>query len=114
MIIRSNTPVLAAPRPRTVLRRVSQMPALTEVQDGYGQVVMPVAGVEGRAVGMGRSFAAQLLELGLKHNVEGLVNKASAAVEAQGQALGQSHPTANYELAQNNFAESPQLLRWRV
>jgi len=110
MIIRSNTPVLAAPRPRTALRRVSQMPALSAERDRYGQTVLPVAGVEGRAVGMGRSFAAQLLELGLKHNVEGLVNKADVA----GEASGQPHPTAQYELAQNNFSEAPHLLHWRV
>lgn len=101
---------LVAPRQRPLVRRISGAPTLADARHSFDEAIAPIGRAEGRAVGMGRSFAAQLLELGLKHNVEGLVNKASAAVEAHGAA----HPTAHYELAQNNFAEAPHLLYWRV
>jgi hypothetical protein len=54
----------------------------------------------------GLSFSAQLLELGLKHNVEGLIQKAHDQLSYQGAPplSAQSVATHNYERAQDNFA----------
>lgn len=52
------------------------------------------------------SMSAQLLELGLKHNVEGLVQKASAQLSYDGAYApsAQHSATRQYERVQDNFA----------
>lgn len=61
-----------------------------------------------------RSFSAQLLELGLKHNVDGLVRKAERLHAEQG-AISTSDAQAHYERAQNNFTEEAAgLFRWQA
>lgn len=60
-----------------------------------------------------RNFSAQLLELGLKHKVEGLVRKADGA-DTVGLASAQS-AHGQYERAQNNFLEEgAELFRFRA
>jgi hypothetical protein len=63
-----------------------------------------------------RSFSAQLLELGLRHNVEGLVKKAQDQMEdiAQVGPSPMQRAHAHYENAQNNFSETRRLLRTRA
>ncbi len=52
------------------------------------------------------SFSAQLLELGLKHNVDGLIQKASEQLSYDGayQPSAQHSATRQYERVQDNFA----------
>ncbi len=52
------------------------------------------------------SFSAQLLELGLKHNVEGLIQKAAEQLSYHGAEPHslQKNAARNYERAQDNFA----------
>jgi hypothetical protein len=54
------------------------------------------------------SFSAQLLELGLKHNVDGLIQKAHEQLGYAGaeQSSPQHKATHNYERAQDNFARN--------
>lgn len=52
------------------------------------------------------SFSAQLLELGLKHNVDGLIQKAHEQLSYQGAKphSAQKNAARHYERAQDNFA----------
>ncbi len=52
------------------------------------------------------SFSAQLLELGLKHNVEGLIQKASKQLSYEGALPSSAQRVAarQYERVQDNFA----------
>ncbi|MDX1921949.1 MAG: hypothetical protein SFW65_02325 [Alphaproteobacteria bacterium] len=52
------------------------------------------------------SFSAQLLELGLKHQVEGLIQKANEQLSYHGAlpSSAQSVAARHYERAQDNFA----------
>ncbi|MBY0429151.1 MAG: hypothetical protein K2Q32_08025 [Alphaproteobacteria bacterium] len=54
----------------------------------------------------GPSFSAQLLELGLKHNVDGLIQKANEQLTYQGAEphSAQKNAARHYERAQDNFA----------
>lgn len=54
----------------------------------------------------GVSFSAQLLELGLKYNVEGLVKKAQAQLGRSSSTVWKNHlGIQHYERAQENFSD---------
>ena len=122
MSTRSTHPaILSAPRTSVRLRRVSasapaypareDFSSLDEDRVREAKIVTPVFPAQGHVVRMERSFSAQLLELGLRHNMDALVNKAQGYAEGSGQAV--RTPAQQYEHAQNSFA-TPHLLRWRV
>lgn len=115
MLIRNTTVVpLASQGTATGLRRPSR--SLSVYQQAQAEVT-PVTGVRGNAVpdtGLndGRNFSAQLLELGLRHKVEGLVNRAADHLAAAASANATT-PYDRYEAAQQNFAD-PHLVRWYI
>lgn len=91
-----NTPTVSSTR-IVGIARVQPKPA-----QGFAQGFTP------------RSFSAQLLELGLRHNVDGLVRKAERLHAEQG-AISTSTAQAQYERAQNNFTEDAAgLFRWQA
>lgn len=96
----------AAPRAAQRLRRISNAASPYETAEAGTRIVTIVPAqrmeeTQSRNSWTQRNFSAQLLELGLKHNVEGLVRKAGqgfAAATPQGAHM-------SYEQAQANFAE---------
>jgi hypothetical protein len=88
----------------TALRRVSKATSLYSVPavESAAHLSRP------RRDGMpGRHFAAQLLELGLRYKVEGLVRKAEDALvfEPVSRVNAQGSAVAHYERAQNSFED---------
>lgn len=73
-----------------------------------GVEITPVYVLEHRPQGRlpGLSFSAQLLQLGLKHNVDGLIKKANEQLTFQGSEphSAQKNAARHYERAQDNFA----------
>jgi hypothetical protein len=112
MLIRnSNLPAPLNARPAAI-RRPSRAVSPYVAQHGFADAaIAPIDGVRGGPVSNNRSFSAQLLELGLQHQVEGLINKASDQLAAQ-QGVRET-PYDRYEAAQQNFAD-PHLVRWYV
>ncbi len=102
-------------RPPERLVRLSRSPSPYHIQsrddaghDPLGLYIAPVYQSDA-SYGLrmpGPSFSAQLLELGLKHNVDGLIQKAHEQLSYQGaQARSpQQSAAASYERAQDNFA----------
>lgn len=97
------------------LVRVSRAasPYTIEPNDGTGTqqlglYIAPAHLTDGRDAGRlpSLSFSAQLLELGLKHNVDGLIQKAHEQLSYQGASPRSPQQTAaySYERAQDNFA----------
>ena len=76
--------------------------------DVVGLQITPIyrTGFHGQNVLPGMSFSAQLLELGLKHNVEGLVQKAHEQLSYDSTSVlsAQHKATQHYEQAQDNFS----------
>ncbi len=113
MLIRNTTVVPLASQQG--LRRPSRSVSVYQ-QAQQAAEVTPINGVRGNTVpdtGLndGRNFSAQLLELGLRHKVEGLVNKAADHLAATSNAP--ETPYDRYEAAQQNFAD-PHLVRWYI
>ena len=63
-----------------------------------------------------RSFSAQLLELGLRYNVEGLVRKAETQIAVSSKSYSKDDAAhQSYDDAQHNFSENRQhLLHWQA
>jgi hypothetical protein len=63
-----------------------------------------------------RSFSAQLLELGLRYNVEGLVRKADTQIAATPTSYTKDNAAhQSYDDAQHNFSETRQhLVHWQA
>ena len=78
------------------------------MQGAVGLEITPIYRVDNRQSDRlpGLSFSAQLLELGLKHNVEGLIQKAQEQLSYQGASphSAQKNAAHHYERAQDNFA----------
>lgn len=100
---------------RSLIRKPSESRSVQIYARSFADdAIAPTQSVHGNVLNQsgadGRSFAAQLLELGLKHNVEGLINKASGQMELQANAPS---PYDHYQAAQDNFADT-HLVRWYV
>ncbi len=106
MIVRSTSPVASPSRSlrvRAASRDVAPVPA-------DANAIQPVAAIQYNGVSTQRSFAGELLRLGIEQGVEGLVQKAGGRDSYEPPRLT---PYDLYEQAQVGFKD-PHILRWRI